>query len=77
MKEKIIITIYEKYLSHLDGIAENLRAEGLFINRLYDYGVIVGEIEEHDLENMMRHKEIESCEKDKKIQLPPSDADIQ
>ena len=77
MKKKVIITIYEKYLSHLNGIAENLRADGLNIQRLYEYGVIVGEIDEHDLENLMSHKEIESCEKEKKIQLPPTDADIQ
>ena len=77
MKKKVIITIYEQYLSHLNGIAENLRADGLNIQRLYEYGVIVGEIDEHDLENLMSHKEIESCEKEKKIQLPPTDADIQ
>jgi hypothetical protein len=77
MKKKVIITIYEKHLNHLNGIADNLRADGLNIQRLYDYGVIVGEIEEHNLENLMSHKEIESCEKEKKIQLPPPDADIQ
>jgi hypothetical protein len=77
MEKNVIITVAEKYLHCLDAIAEKLRSDGLHIKRLYDFGVIIGVIEKTQIEKIMAHKEIESCSEDKKIQLPPPDADEQ
>ncbi len=77
MKKKVIITISEDYLKGLDIIVAKLREEGLHVNRLYDYGVIVGEIEENSVHCILVHKEILSCSEEKIIQLPPPDSDVQ
>ncbi|MEX2591246.1 MAG: hypothetical protein WD426_00635 [Anditalea sp.] len=77
MKKNVIITVAEQYLNCLGDIADKLRADGLHIKRLYDFGVVVGEIEEKKIDRILTHKEIDSCSEEKKIQLPPPDADEQ
>jgi hypothetical protein len=77
MKKKVIITISEQYLNGLDDLVGKLKEEGLLVIRLYDYGVIVGEIEENKLDYILVHKEVLSCSEDKKIKTPPPDSNIQ
>lgn len=77
MKKKVIITISEDYLKGLDILVAKLQAEGLQVNRLYEYGVIVGEIEENNMHYILVHEEILSFSEEKIIQLPPSDSDVQ
>lgn len=73
MKKNVVITVAEQYLNCLDAIADKLRAEGLQIKRQYEFGVIIGVIEEKNMDKILTHKEIVSCSEEKKIQLPPPD----
>lgn len=77
MKKKVIITVSEQYLNGLDKFVAQLKEEGLLVIRLYDYGVIVGEIEENNMDYILVHKEILSCSEEKIIQTPPPDSNIQ
>ena len=77
MKKKVIITISEQYLNGLDSVVAKLKEDGLVVSRLYDYGVIVGEIEENNLDYILVHKEVLSCSEEKKIHITPPDSDIQ
>lgn len=77
MKKNVIVTVSEQYLHCLGTIAEKLTSDGLKIRRQYEFGVIIGEIEEKQIKKILSHKEVVSCSQDKKIQLPPSGSDVQ
>lgn len=75
--KKVIITISEHYLENLQAVADMLKADGLHIKRMHDFGVITGEIEETHLTAIIKHKEVVSCQEDRQTNIPPPDADIQ
>lgn len=77
MEKNVIITVAEQHLNNLGAIADKLRADGLHIKRLYEFGVIIGVVEERIIDKILAHKEIESCSEEKRIQLPPPDEEEQ
>lgn len=74
---RIIITISEIYLDRLTIVAEQLHREGLTITHLYEFGVIIGVAEEKIIPKIRNHKEVASLVEEKKVDIPPPDAEIQ
>lgn len=74
---QLIITISEIYLDRLSVVAKELHQEGLTITRIYEFGVIIGVAEEEIIPKIRNHKEVASLVEEKKVDLPPPDAEIQ
>jgi hypothetical protein len=66
---------------HLDRMAEvvaGLRAAGLHVTAVHDaLGTVAGEGEAADLAALRRVAGVAAVERDRTIQLPPPDADVQ
>lgn len=77
MMLQIIITISEIYLDRLTIIAEELHKEGLLIIHIYEYGVIIGMVNEKLIPVIRNYKEIISLVEDKRIDIPPPDSEVQ
>lgn len=74
---QIVITISEIYLDRLTIVAEQLHKEGLTITHLYEFGVIIGIAKEEVIPKIRKHKEVISLVKEKKVDIPPPNMEIQ
>ena len=76
--KNIVITISDKYLTELSSISESLRKDGFEISNVYEFGVLIGTVADENILNKLRkRKEIMALTEEKKVNIPPPDADIQ
>ena len=72
MKKPVIITIKEEQLSQLDEIKSDLIKNNLQVNEVYGYGLIMGMLEEADVQNILSNDAVESVEDDLQAKVNPS-----
>lgn len=61
----------------MGSVTESLRADGLIITQLYEFGVIVGIADEEVILKIRNYEEILSLSEEKEVTITPPEADIQ
>lgn len=77
MQKKLVITIDEDKVASMPEIANELLKKGMYIEKTYSYGVIIGSGDESITPDIKAIDGIEDVQPESSIQLPPNDADIQ
>lgn len=77
MKIKVIVTISDKYVKDIEEIQKCLLVDGLIVHELFDFGIIIGEIEEENLLQVRQKKEILSVIEDVQYKINPPESEIQ
>lgn len=75
--KSIIITISEKYLNDINSIAVNLKKDGLIIQHVFEFGVIIGTADDEIIEKLRIYREIISITEDKPATIGPPDSEVQ
>ncbi|MET0341627.1 MAG: hypothetical protein ABW252_11550 [Polyangiales bacterium] len=61
-----------------DAVTKSISGLGLAVEQqLRSVGVIVGEVDEGALEQLQKHADVASVERDRKIKIPPPDSPVQ
>ena len=72
--ENIVITISDTEIPKLGNLVELFANEGMTINYVFEFGVIIGTADQGTIERLKTHKEIESIEVEKLVNLSPPES---
>jgi hypothetical protein len=75
--ENIVITIFDKEIHNLEKLVELFANEGMTINYVFEFGVIIGTADQFTIERLKTHEEIESIDVEKTVDLSPPDSEVQ
>lgn len=78
MPERITISVADGHLERIDEVVARLQEAGVAVEKvLRAVGVIVGSVEEAGMAALGVLDGVGSVEKDRTVQLPPPDSDVQ
>jgi hypothetical protein len=74
----VTIAISQAYLDRISEVVKDLQQAGLKgVRTMSMLGIVTGSISSSDLQKLQQVKGVQKVEKSRRIQLPPSDSDIQ
>jgi len=79
MKQNLVITLKEKYIDNTNEIADQLKADGLEIVKVFSSGIIIGYAPSQKVvSKVLMHKEIEGTPtSEKMVNIAPPDSEVQ
>ncbi|MET0190870.1 MAG: hypothetical protein ABW212_17850 [Pseudonocardia sediminis] len=78
MSEKVTISVADGHVDRIDEVVARLEAAGVQVEKvLRAVGVITGSCEESGMQALGVLDGVGSVEKDRTVQLPPPDSDVQ
>ncbi|MDN5914458.1 MAG: hypothetical protein L0I76_05015 [Pseudonocardia sp.] len=78
MSEKVTISVADGYVDRIDEVVARLEEAGVRVEKvLRGVGVIIGSVEEAGMRALGALEGVGSVEKDRTVQLPPPDSDVQ
>ena len=76
--KNIVITISDNFVNELKSIAQELHKDGLIITNVYEFGVIIGTVDDDKIiEKLRKHKEVISLTEEKQANISPPESEIQ
>ncbi|CAN5777142.1 hypothetical protein BH18ACT7_BH18ACT7_14180 [soil metagenome] len=78
VSEKITVSVDDEHVERIDEVVDRLRAAGMRVEQvLRPIGLVTGSVETPDRERLSTLAGVAAVEPQRRMQLPPPDADIQ